>query len=510
MPKKLQSPKQAPKHAKAWPEAFVSDASIAVAVSRAVDKGQLRKLAPRVYTSNLTDAPETIIRRNLWLIVGGLVPDGLIADRTALENGPASDGSLFLVSADRFRDIALPGITVKVRQGTPPLESDRPFIGGLRLSATARAYLDNMALTKTRQGQASRTLDKTEMEQRLETALRLGGVEALNRLRDEARLLAPLLGRETEMGKLDTLIGGLLGTREAILSSPTARARQTGFPYDPARLSLFEALHQALRTWPLLPRPAPLRTSSQSAVFAFFEAYFSNFIEGTEFAIEEAMGIVFEGRIPEARPADAHDVLGTYRLAVDTTDSRKIPATPEALLEILRHRHASIMAGRPETEPGQFKRTSNRASGVVFVAPELVTGTLHQGFALYQSLETPLQRAIFMMFLVAEVHPFIDGNGRTARLMMNAELSAAGEERIIIPTVYRNNYLAALSVLSNHAHPEPLIRTLDFAHKWTAMLQIDDLENTRSTMTICNAFMNPNRADEMGVRLILPSRKADY
>ncbi|MFM7623031.1 MAG: hypothetical protein ACKO57_08685, partial [Alphaproteobacteria bacterium] len=95
MPKKL----QAKKSGKTWPEAFVSDASIAVAVSRAVDKGQLRKLAPRVYTSNLTDAPETIIRRNLWLIVGGLVPDGLIADQTALENGPASDGSLFLVSA---------------------------------------------------------------------------------------------------------------------------------------------------------------------------------------------------------------------------------------------------------------------------------------------------------------------------------------------------------------------------------------------------------------------------
>jgi hypothetical protein len=79
MPKKLQS---------SWPEAFVSDASIAVSVSRAVAKGHLRKLAPRLYTSNLADAPEAIIRRNLWPIVGGLVPDGLIADRTALENAP--------------------------------------------------------------------------------------------------------------------------------------------------------------------------------------------------------------------------------------------------------------------------------------------------------------------------------------------------------------------------------------------------------------------------------------
>ena len=33
------------------------------------------------------------------------------------------------------------------------------------------------------------------------------------------------------------------------------------------------------------------------------------------------------------------------------------------------------------------------------------------------------------MFLVSEAHPFADGNGRTARIMMNAELIAAGQER---------------------------------------------------------------------------------
>jgi Fic family protein len=50
-----------------------------------------------------------------------------------------------------------------------------------------------------------------------------------------------------------------------------------------------------------------------------------------------------------------------------------------------------------------------------------------------------------MMFLVAEVHPFADGNGRVARIMMNAELVAARESRIIVPTVFRNNYLMALN-----------------------------------------------------------------
>ena len=61
--------------------------------------------------------------------------------------------------------------------------------------------------------------------------------------------------------------------------------------------------------------------------------------------------------------------------------------------------------------------------------------------------ESNFQRAIFMMFLVAEVHPFSDGNGRLSRIMMNAELVSAGEQRIIVPTIYRANYLAALTRL---------------------------------------------------------------
>ncbi|WP_282778728.1 Fic family protein [Phaeodactylibacter xiamenensis] len=56
----------------------------------------------------------------------------------------------------------------------------------------------------------------------------------------------------------------------------------------------------------------------------------------------------------------------------------------------------------------------------------------------------PIARAIYMMFLVTEVHPFDDGNGRIARIMMNAELVHGGSSKIIIPTVYREDYMLAL------------------------------------------------------------------
>ena len=110
------------------------------------------------------------------------------------------------------------------------------------------------------------------------------------------------------------------------------------------------------------------------------------------------------------------------------------------------------------------------------------------------------------MFLIAEVHPFADGNGRTARIMMNAELVAAGEERIVVPTVFRSHYLSALKALSQNGRAEPLIRMLDFAQKWTAAIDWRTVEETRRELDACNAFLDPAVADEEGKRLRMPER----
>src|SRR5713101_5026069 len=118
------------------PEVFVSNAVLAPMVSRETKQGRLRKIGSRLYTWNLKEPAERIIQRNLWPLVASYLPGALIADRTALENRPASDGSVFLI-ADHKRDIALPGVTLRPRKGPPPLESDRPFIGSLRIASTA-------------------------------------------------------------------------------------------------------------------------------------------------------------------------------------------------------------------------------------------------------------------------------------------------------------------------------------------------------------------------------------
>ena len=84
------------------PEIFVSNTEISALVSEAVKSGKLRKLGSRLYTKNLEEAPESIVRRNWYFLLKDYYPDALIADRTAIENQPSTDGSVFIVSKKKL------------------------------------------------------------------------------------------------------------------------------------------------------------------------------------------------------------------------------------------------------------------------------------------------------------------------------------------------------------------------------------------------------------------------
>lgn len=472
-------------------------------ISAEMAKGRLRKLGPRLYTSNLKDEPEVIIRRNLWHIVAGYCPGALVADRTAFEAKPAPDGSVFVI-ANRSRSVDLPGVKIRPRPGVGPLASDRQFMTDLYLSSRPRAFLENLRPSRARGGVA-RTLPRAKIEEFLERDLASGGEDALNRTRDEARAVAAEIGLHDEMAELDKLIGALLGTRMARMSAPVAIARAEGHPYDPRRLELFTSYAAQMSALsPVIRKEVALSTAGR-ANLAFFEAYFSNFIEGTEFAVEEAHDIVFNNVIPQDRPEDAHDIAGTFEIVSNSDEMSLRPTSVENFLDLLRRRHARVMAARPDKRPGRFKEKPNRAGGTDFVMPELVNGTLARGFEIYQSLGEPFARAAFIMFLVAEVHPFVDGNGRIARIMMNAELVAAGEQRVIIPIIYRNNYIAALKALSNDARGDPLARVLEYAQRYAGSIPFETFDKANFVMARTNAFLRPDEAEEAGVRLTLPT-----
>lgn len=181
-------------------------------------------------------------------------------------------------------------------------------------------------------------------------------------------------------------------------------------------------------------------------------------------------------------------MLSTYQLCSNAAEMRVVPQSAEDLLAILQRRHAQLMRARPDKRPGQWKEYANQAGLTSFVDPGLVRGTLHEGFKLYRSLSEPLARALFMMFLISEVHPFDDGNGRLARLMMNAELVSAGQCRIIVTTHARESYLDALRRLSRQSEPSLYIRMLSGAQQFVATLQPDSYEAVKAQLEGQNAF----------------------
>ena len=484
---------------KKFPLLFLSDTQHSAEISRAAKAGKVRKIGPRLYTSNMKDDPERLVRQNVWQIVSLLLPGAVVSHRSALENKISPGGRLY-VTGEKPRIIKLPGVEIVVLAGPGDLPKwDSPMLA-LFAACRERAYLENLSPTKEKGGE-SKVLPRKELEERLVGILKSGGEVALNRLRDQAREVAKALGMEAEAKKLDELIGAILGTREAHLASPLSRAHSVGEGYDPRAAERFALLRAALTDRVFRERPMPVGDRQIFYNAGFFDAYFSNFIEGTEFEVEEAREIVESGTVPADRPEDGHDILGTYRIVASIDEMMTIPGDFDQFLEILTRRHTIIMEGRPDKRPGQFKLKPNIAGLTRFVEPELVIGTLRQGFEFYRGLREPFARALAIMFIVSDIHPFDDGNGRVARAMMNAELIAKGETRIIIPSVFRSEYLSGLKRMTNEADPIPFIKQLEYVQEFLYRIDVSDLDRAIEVMRACNAFAKP----EDTVKLRMPA-----
>jgi hypothetical protein len=395
----------------------------------------------------------------------------VISHRSALEGNVSPAGKLNLSLPQAVAPVReLPGMEIRLWRGPAPQPDDirTPVIDDTHAIYTAsqpRALLENLQIARARADDEAKTLSPEELEVWLDRHLRVHGLDWLTALREKAAALSAQLGWTREQQQLDALVDALHGRRSTYrLSTDLSRARASGHPFDPERIRLFSRLHARLAAEPFadLPRPSAAECDNR----AFWEAYFSNFIEGTKFTVDEARLIVYDPdpakMLALERPEDAHDVRETFRLIIDPNISSEVPRDVPHLIELLKRRHARMMASRLKVEPGVFKKKNNEFGARVFVAPELVEETLARGWPAIRELRSATARALYALFLVAEAHPFNDGNGRISRLAMNAELEAAGQARLILPTSLRTDYLTVLEALTLRGDPEPLMA---FAHK---------------------------------------------
>ena len=383
---------------------------------------------------------------------------------------------------------------------------DLPWPDGLRMSSPGRTLLDNLAESRSRAGKAGRTLSLPELEDWLARKALAWGSERLERLRLDTISLAEAMGAVRQMetvGQLFDQVSGRLPLRPR--AGPLLVALTQGRAWDERRVVMFDRAARDLAQLESSLVPEWLPPPESPGELPFYESYFSNYIEGTEFTIDEARHIVETQQPPAARPADGHDILGTYRCVSDPIGRSTTSDDPDEMVGYLIDRHRTILVGRPDHEPGCWKTEANRVGAYDFVAPELVEGTLRKGLALASHVSAGIGRALYMMFVVLEVHPFRDGNGRVARVMMNAELSAADASRIVIPSVYRDEYISGLRRASlYHGDLRALVRVMAHAWRWTAAMPWADRAAVEGQLEATHALQDPVTAREAGLRLELP------
>ncbi|MCH5327476.1 MAG: Fic family protein [Coprobacter sp.] len=470
-----------------------SDPNISRIITQKEKNGLLRKVAPRIYTTNLSDSLENIVRRNLMDILVYRYPEAVISHRSAKEMRPTATGDFFLTTTTTRRVTDLPGIVLNFTKGPKASSHDIPFMG-IHISGEYRYMLENMQISR-KSGDESRVLPINVIENKLEQILLTGGEIRLNQYRDELRTISEELGMSAEFAKINSIISALLSTHDVrILKTESAKAIAAGNPFDSSRIELFELLFDEIKDRYFIIRNNRNTDEESFRLFSFFESYFSNYIEGTEFEVEEAKAIVDSGIPMPRRDEDSHDILGTFKVLSNRAEMNRIPSSPEELFSILSHRHAILLEGRANMNPGIFKTQNNRAGQTEFVDYRLVKGTLSQAFKYYAALTDPFAKAIFMMFIISEIHPFNDGNGRIARVMMNAELVRANQSRIIVPTVFREDYILALRRLTRHKDASVYINVMTKLHQFSDNLYGTDFTELKNYLAACNAYEEPSQA----------------
>jgi Fic/DOC family len=455
-------------------------------VQRLALAGKLLRIASGVYVRNgEASAVELLVRQHWQRIAGALVPGGVVSHISAMLGKINADHSVVISHPTVFgKKIVLPSLTLVLVRGPGPLPSDLPLgATGLHWAGRTRMLLENIGKSAPSRGGAP------AVESFLVTVLNASGEKALNDIRDQAAEIGPLMGLEKELTKLRALIGSLLGTHaQGTLKTKDGRLVAQGTPVDQERMSRFERLTAHLRTTALANIAARHQEGQVRQHWAFVESYFSNYVEGTRFAIEEARDIVMHNSLMPTRPKDSHDILGVFRLAMSTPFRDSPPTAGAAFVEGLERWHLEMLRMRPEVNPGKIKMADNFAGTTQFVGPAFVRGTLAEGSQLALTVPEGLARAIYYAFLVSEVHPFEDGNGRLSRLVMNSELTRVGMSRIIIPTLYHPQYVDCARVLTRGNEPNGFVNSLVKMANWSVQFDYRDLEALIAALKKANAL----------------------
>lgn len=219
-------------------------------------------------------------------------------------------------------------------------------------------------------------------------------------------------------------------------------------PYLP--LILFHRLNQKLKKLQSL-RPLPaVAVKKLQEQFEIEMTYNSNAIEGNSLTLKETYLVIYQGLTIKGKPLKDHLEAKDHHEALEFLyDLVQQDARPTLSEQLIRMLHHMVMKKTDEEFAGTYRTSNVFIAGSDHVPPDALhvleeMKALMHWFTVAKKQLNPVELATLLHHKLVSIHPFFDGNGRTARLVMNIILMKAGYPLVIIMKHDRKKYYRAL------------------------------------------------------------------
>lgn len=192
--------------------------------------------------------------------------------------------------------------------------------------------------------------------------------------------------------------------------------------------------------------------------------YNSNAIEGNTLTLQETALIINEGITIAEKPLKDHlEVMGhkDAYFYVEQLVKDKVPFSEKVIKEI----HSIVLMDKPQ-DKGIYRRVPVRILGAAHEPPQpyLVPIKMEQLIVEYDEMKKrlhPIEQVALFHLKLEGIHPFIDGNGRTGRLLMNLGLLKEGYPAINVKFADRRRYYDCFSAYDQSGgNPEAMTQMI--------------------------------------------------
>jgi Fic family protein len=246
----------------------------------------------------------------------------------------------------------------------------------------------------------------------------------------------------------------------------------------------------------------------------------STSMEGVPVTVEEVRRILAGDRPSSVKEADALLVEG-YRDAMSFVLRRADDPGFSWQTELILGIHDRVMAGSYAFGAGRFRTgaafVADATAGMVVFEPpqaEAVPGLVQELVVFAQSAGGDLPPPVLAALLharLAGIHPFSDGNGRTARVLASLAMYRGGFTRPQFTSLeewwgsHRRDYYESFACLGSSWDPDVDITPFVAAHVRAQRLQVDSLSLKEATERVLWGILEDVVTEDLG----LPPRLAD-